>query len=58
MDEDVATRCRGCDHAAMCRIVPALLVLILGVVTMCALNSYGVIGQQPDPYGSFPARSA
>ena len=44
MDEDVATRCCGCGYAAMCWIVPVLLVLILVVVTLCALKSYNVIG--------------
>ncbi len=44
MEDDLATRCCGCSFAAMCWIVPTLLVLILVVVTLCALKLYGVIG--------------
>jgi len=44
MDEDVATRCCGCSYAALCWVVPTLLLLILVIVSMCALKSFGVIG--------------
>jgi len=44
MDDDAATRCCGCSIAALCWLVPTLLVLILVVVTLCALKSFGVIG--------------
>ena len=44
MEDDAATRCCGCSIAALCWIVPTLLVLILVVVTMCALKTFDVIG--------------
>ncbi|MGB5732277.1 MAG: hypothetical protein WBN24_11750, partial [Acidimicrobiia bacterium] len=44
MDEDVATRCCGCSYAALCWVVPTLLLLILVIVSLCALKSFGVIG--------------
>jgi hypothetical protein len=44
MDEDVATRCCGCSYAALCWIVPTLLLLILVIVSLCALKAFEVIG--------------
>ena len=44
MDEDVATRCCGCSYAALCWVIPTLLLLILVIVSLCALKSFGVIG--------------
>jgi hypothetical protein len=44
MEDDAATRCCGCSIAALCWIVPTLLVLILVVVTLCALKTFDVIG--------------
>jgi len=44
VDEDVATRCCGCSYAALCWVIPTLLLLILVIVSLCALKSFGVIG--------------
>ena len=44
MDEDAATRCCGCSYAALCWIIPVMLLLILVIVSLCALKSFDVIG--------------
>jgi hypothetical protein len=44
MDDDVATRCCGCSYAVLCWAIPVLLLLILVIVSLCALKSFEVIG--------------
>ena len=44
MDEDEATRCCGCSYAALCWVAQTLLMLILVIVSLCVLKSFGVIG--------------
>jgi len=44
MDEDEATRCCGYPYAALCWVAQTLLMLILVIVSLCVLKSFGVIG--------------
>lgn len=44
MEEEAKTRCCGCSYAILCWLVPTLLLLILVIVSLCALKSFDVIG--------------